>query len=318
MRVMFSLALLVLLFVEIWIGFPINLERAADDPLLSMEKLKSNTAAEKHMEGLHLVESRMGSRDWEMFAESAEGREDSGGWELKNVKVHFYSNDKMEFTVTGKTGKIDSKSKDMLISGGVLTRSINGYRFQTNDLRYIAKERVLRSSDKVRMTAPPDTQGKGMLVEGDQLEAIVDENLMRIKDKVMAKKYLNNGKIFYIKCGIAEFSGKSKSVRFLEQVSVELDKMKMEGPEAQFQYKDDADALQALVLKGGIKISDAEKYATSDTVKFDPAENKFILSGGPRAVQNNDEIRGEQIIFIDGGKKIKVNKLKAHVENLNN
>jgi LPS export ABC transporter protein LptC len=307
-------ALILLLFIEIWLGFPISLERGAEEPVVQNKTASPTT--DKRMEGIHMVESRSGNRDWELFAENAEGTEGESSWELNNVKVLFYSDDKIEFTVAGKQGKIDAKSKDMKITGQVITQSRNGYRFSTNTLSYLNSQRMMKSSDKVYMSGPPDRYGKGMVVEGDWLEAYIDTNTMKILNRVVAKKQLNDGKKFLVHSGTAEFSGKTKAVKFLEQVAIELDSMRMEGPEAQFQYKESADMLQTVMLKGGVKVSDLEKYATSESVKFDPAENRFTLSGNPRVVQDNDEISGEKIEFIDGGKKVKVEKMKARVEKL--
>jgi lipopolysaccharide transport protein LptA len=146
------------------------------------------------------------------------------------------------------------------------------------------------------------------------MEALVDESLMRIKDQVVAMKQVGEGKEFQIKSNSAEFSGKDRTARFSGNVSIDVGSMKMEGPEANFIYRPGADILQSVLVKGGVKVSDLDKYATSDTVKFDPEQNKFTFNGRPRVVQNNDEITGEQIVFVDGGKKVKVEKIRAKME----
>ncbi len=315
LRLIFLGIFFVLLFLEIWLGFPINLEKTTDVSPLSMDR-SSPSSADKHMEGVHYVESRSGNRDWELYAESAEGFEGTGEWDLKNVKVLFYSNDKVEFTVTGANGKIDAKTRDMKVSGNVLTQSQNGYRFQTQAINYSSKERLIKSLDKVKMVGPADTNGKGISVAGDWMEAKVDQNLMSIRHDVVAQKILNDGKVFLVKSGAVEFSGQGRSVHFFEQVSIEMDSMKLEGPEARFQYSESSNFLKNVIVAGGVKISDFDKYATSDVVNFDPGQNRFTLQGKPRVVQNNDEITGDQIVLIDGGKKVKVEKMRARVEKL--
>lgn len=305
----------ILLFLEVWVGFPINLEKTFEQTPLTGD-LSPKSVAEKHMEGVHYVESRSGNRDWELFAESAEGSEGIGEWDLKNVKVLFYAQDIVEFTVTGQVGQIDSKTRDMKISGNVITQSQNGYRFQTQAIKYIAKDRIIRSLDKVKMTAPADTNGQGAQVTGDWLEAFVNQNIMRINQNVIAVKKMNDGKLMSVKSGSAEFVGNGRSVRFLDQVSIEMDSMKLEGPEARFVYDDATEFLKNVQVSGGVKVSDLTKYATSELVNFDPGQNRFTLQGKPRVVQNNDEITGDEIIFIDGGKKVKVEKMKARVEKL--
>src|ERR1035438_7228560 len=100
LRLTFLGIFLILLFIEIWIGFPVSLEKNAESSPLSGD-ITPKSAADKHMEGVHYSESRSGNRDWELFSETAEGSEGSGEWDLKNVRVLFYSSDKVEFTVTG-------------------------------------------------------------------------------------------------------------------------------------------------------------------------------------------------------------------------
>jgi LPS export ABC transporter protein LptC len=296
------------------VGFPIQLENRPDEDSIPQQDLTKVSGAEQKMEGVHLVESRAGDRDWELYAEAAEGYQGQGKWELKNVRVLFYSKEDVQFTVTGNAGTIDTKTKDMNIVGDVKTLSSNGYRFQTSAVSYIARDRILRSKDKVKMVGPPDARGKAIILNGGNMETQIDNSVMMISDNVHAEKALENGKNFVIRSKGAEFSSKSFSARFFNQVSIELDTMKMEGPEANFQYDKGKDFLQSILVKGGVKVSDLDKYATSEQVRFEPLENKFILSGRPRVVQNNDEIQGDQIIFIDGGKKVKVENIRARMD----
>ncbi len=304
------------MFLEILVGFPIHLDTTAEEEQSGAQAgIPTNTGAEQVMQGVHFVESRSGNRDWEMFAEAAEGYQSKGTWELKKVKVLFYSDDVVQFTVTGKTGNIDAKSKDIDIAGSVETKSSNGYLFQTEQLRYQARLRLLTSKDKVHMLGPPDSKGNFINLNGQDMETQVDKKIMSIKQNVVATMTLGDDKKkASVTSGGAEFSGLSFSAKFYDHVAVELDTMKLEGPEAFFQYDQGKDFLQSILLQGGVRATDTDKYATSDTIKFEPLENKFILNGRPRVVQNNDEIQGDQIIFIDGGKKVKVENIRARMD----
>jgi lipopolysaccharide export system protein LptA len=42
-------------------------------------------------------------------------------------------------------------------------------------------------------------------------------------------------------------------------------------------------------------------------------KNEFVFDGRPRVVQDNDELRGDRIVFLDGGKKVKVQNAKLKV-----
>ncbi len=316
------IALLVFLFVEVLIIFPAHLERQEET---TTTKKKQNgvaesieetggKAAEQKMGGVHLVESQSGQRDWELFAKSAEGSEGLGAWKLTKVRVLFYNREKVEFTVTGDKGTIDSKSKDIEITGNVITKSENGYTFRTPSISYSSKTRLILSPEQVLMQGPSDKSGAGIYLKGSKMTVSVDQSKMKIEGTVTAKKPAENGKSFDVQADGAEFSGKSREAKFFGRVRMAYDGMKIEGPEAAFIYSKSADVLQAVNVLGGVKVSDVDKFATSESMSLDLIADKYIFKGRPKVIQNNDELSGEEIIFLDGGKKVKVERVRAKVE----
>lgn len=326
--------LLVLLFVEVLIIFPSRLEtdkevyvpmtkeeraeadRATAARLAEQENRNPNTPmAEQRMQGVHLVESQKGMRDWELISDAAEGSQGAGTWKIKKVQVFFYNKEKVDFTVTGDEGTIDEKSKDLQIVGNVVTKSTNGYVFKTPSISYSSLSRQIVSPEQVVMTGPPDKTGGGLSLVGNRMTVSVDQSKMIIHDDVTARKDLKDGKKFEVSADSAEFSGKDHEARFLGEVRVAYDNMRLEGPEASFLYKTGADILSSVAVKGGVKVSDVDKYATSESVNLDLLSNKYTFRGRPRVIQNNDELSGEEIIFLDGGKRVKVEKVRAKMEN---
>lgn len=311
------LILLSLLFIQVLIGFPISLEHSAEPSEIvhAQEQIEDGKGNREHEMGtIHVVEGREGSRDWELFAEQAEGSENQGTLKVTSVKVHFYSKGRLEFVVTGKTGQVDTKTKDMKIFGDVVTRASNGYLFKADEVDYEASSRILRSPGKVRIFGPEDAQDGDLSMEGGSLEAKVDEGFMTVRPQVVAKRTISGSRSFVIKAGGAKLSRVDSLVEFFDQVVIEIETMRIEGPRARFVYRNKSDLLQSVLFQGGVKVSDIDKYATSDQVRFDPEQNQFVLTGRPRVVQNQDEIVGEQIIFLDGGKRVKVEKMRARVE----
>lgn len=307
-QVIFAL-LLAAIFFQVLIGFPIHLEQSPDPDPIAQEVL-SKPEQSQVMQKVHLVESREGNRDWELFADQATGSEGAGNWELQQVRVQFYSNQKMEFVVTGNRGRIDSATRDLRIEGNVRTKSSNGYTFETSEMDYQAERRFLSSRSKVTVVGPKDEQGGQLHVTGGQLESRVDAEEILIKNGVTARRELGQGRSFSVQSGRLKLSGQNTSAHFTNQVRIEVDSMRIEGPEARFEYRSGTDFLRSVLIRGGVKVSDIDKYATAETVRFDPELNQFVLSGGPRLVQNQDELVGEQITFIDGGKKVKVESKK--------
>lgn len=328
------IALLVVLFVEILIVFPSKLEheneaevRARVEAQQKENKIRAakikrgekieepSSLATQKMQGVHLVESHQGRRDWELFAAAAEGDQGAGAWRLKDVKVLFYKKEKVEFTVTGKSGVIDAKTKDLSVVGDVETRSENGYSFRTPSIFYSSRTRLIESPENVLMQGPKDSSGGGLVLRGRRMRVVVEESKMFIQEKITAQKDEKSGKAFQISADGAEFNGRNHEALFKGAVRVSYDNMNLEGPEASFIYKAGSELLTSIAVRGGVRVSDKEKYATSDTVDLDLLANKYIFKGRPKVIQDNDELMGDEIIFLDGGKKVKVEKVRAKVEN---
>ncbi|MNJ92499.1 Lipopolysaccharide export system protein LptC [compost metagenome] len=327
--------LLIALFVEVLIIFPNKLEHEETEVYVPMtreereiadqkeaeaaaEEAKKNPkslVAEQKMQGVHLVESQKGVRDWELFADAAEGSQGTANWKLKKIRVFFYTLEKVEFTVVGDEGNIDAKSKNLVIRGNVVTKSTNGYVFKTPSISYSSANRQIQSPEAVTMSGPPDKTGGGIVLSGTNMTAYVDSSRMVIHKNVRATKALKENKKFEVTADSAEFSGKNNEARFFGTVRVNYDGMKLEGPEASFLYQAGANVLSTVAVKGGVKVSDADKFATSESVNLDLLANKYVFKGRPRVVQNNDELTGEEIIFLDGGKRVKVENVRAKVEN---
>jgi len=309
--------LMILLFLEIWLGFPTELESVAKEESLLDRPLENNAQSDKHMEGVHFVESKAGSRDWELFAASADGSEQSGEWTLKAVRVLFYSGNSVEYTLVGQTGRIDTLTKDLKITGDVRITSKNGYHFQTQTAHYTARTRLLESDSIVKMTAPVDAPGsveKPLVLHGDQLRLTVGEEKMLIHGHVHAEKILADSRHFGLSSDEVEASGHERNLHFRGHVESSVDALRMQSDEAAVQYDPRSSILQTISILGGVRMSDTNRYATANNIEFRPAENQFVLRGNPRVVQNNDEITGEEIVFLDGGRKVKVQKMKAKLE----
>lgn len=322
--------LMVFLFVEVLIIFPNRLEKnpepeaerrttlskdvLQDSDTPSNEDAGGGVKAEQRMKGVHLVESQKGKRDWELFSESATGSQGKGTWNLKQVRVLFYNMEKIEYTVTGDEGAIDSKTKDLRIRGHVVTKSANGYIFETPSIFYSAYDRRIESPEQVVMRGPRDGNGEGLRLRGSDMLVHVDQSRMLIRGKVTAEKELKDQKKLLVEADSAEFSGKNREARFIGKVSLTYNKMKIEGPEAVFGYSKNADILSTVQVLGGVKVSDVDKFASSDRLDVDVLQNILTFRGKPKIIQNDDELTGDEITFLDGGKRVKVNRVKARVE----
>jgi len=216
--------------------------------------------------------------------------------------------------VIGETGRIDGKSKNMKIAGQVVTRSTNGYVFQTEMVLYHSQKRKITSPARIKMTGPKDEDGAGFVLTGEKMTVVVDESQMTIESNVFAKREMKENKTLTIKSDQATFSGKNNEANFKGSVEIKYGDFVIHGPEAFFAYNPGSHFLNSIQVNGGIKVTGTDKVATSENLNIDLTKNLFRFVGRPKVVQNEDELMGDEILFLDGGKQVKVQKVRARVE----
>lgn len=312
LRVLYFLVFL-FIFIQFIIISPSILETKDEEQILD-ERSQKTSLPEQTMGGVHLVESQKGERDWELFSKTAQGNQTEGNWTLQTVKVLFYSSENMSFTVTGNEGQIESTTKNLKLRGNVKTVSSNGYEFITDSASYMTSKRQILSPDFVKLKGPKDNMGEGMMLTGNYLIANVNENTMKIYKDIKGSKKLNDGKSFDIKSNSVEMKGNQKEIHFIGQVVINYSEMTIRGPFAKFLYSSGDTEMNRLIVEGGVVVDYQDKKATSEILDLDLATNKFVFKGKPKLIQNEDELTGDQIIFLDGGKRVKVEKLKAEMK----
>lgn len=313
-RSYFLLFLLAILFLEVWIGFPIAIEVS---PPNRRELVEDGSEPLTHQKatGVHLVETREGQRDWELNASRASSDRGDGSWDLEEVRVRFYNQRNVEFTVTGARGFFDGKTRDIRIEGRVKTTTANGYAVDTDSILYSAGDRTLESPGLVNIVGAPKFGGRSIRLKGHGLISWVDRRELAIEHRVEASYPLRDRGDVHLNADRVLLKTIDSSAQFDGNVAVKLGEKEIRSPQALFLYGEETDLLQAIQMKGGVKMTDGPRLAESDSVRFDPEANSYILSGGvPRVVQGEDEIKGAEITLLDGGRKIKVKDMKAKVE----
>lgn len=270
-------------------------------------------AVEQKMVGVHLVENSDNAKGWELYADEASGSGDEQ-WILKKVKVEFFNDNESSYVVSGDVGEIDGQTKNMVIRGHVITQSSNGYQFETNDLFYVATEKKLKSENAVRMLGPDDKNGEGFRLDGQGFMIDIIKNKMFIESDIQASKEMN-GKKFNVKSKSAEFSNKNQEALFSGDVVMKFDQSVITAPMAFFKYSEKAQALESILLKDRVTLVDTGKSAVCRELLMNLLEDKMTLSGQPKVQMGTDEIQGDEIIFLEGGKKVKMNKVKIDSKN---
>ena len=306
--------LFVLLVVEIIVIAPKDVDQPPPDEPGETSPQGPDTGVEQLMRGAHLVETREGEKEWELWAETATSYKEKAQWALQTVKTRFFGKDGVHFTVTGERGTVQVQTKDMIVKGSVRIRSSNGYVFKTEEVEYKSEERRLVAPQAVTMWGPKDGDGHSLFLRGQSLEADLNNALMTVHRDVKGEKAFRNDKRLLIRSQRADFSGKSNLARFSGEVVMDFETMRITGPEAVFEYGAEANMVRSVQVSGGVRVSDLDKWATSQRVSVNFDKDKYVFRGNPKVVQNNDELQGEEIVFLDGGRKVEVLKARAKVD----
>lgn len=308
-KILFSL-LLIFILVEVIFIFPQQIEKL-DRESIETADIQKKERVEQKMKGVHLVESQRGARDFELHAEKARGYQQEGDYFLDKVKVQFYNLDANDFTVTGNEGEVDGKTKNIKIKGNVVTKSANGYTFYTDEIFYNFAMRKIISPGKIRMIGPSDDQGDGLKLDGYNMHILVDINEMKIFKDIVANKPMNSNQNLKITSEMATFSGKNKEAHFENNVLLNYGSMLIRGPDCYFIYSGNMKSLERINVKGGVELTDKKRRATSQDLIVDLQKATLRFTGSPKIYQDEDEIAGEEILLLDGGKRLKIQKVKA-------
>ncbi len=310
--------ILFLIFIQILILNPTEISSVHQElktaeqiqSLANSQKKNSNQkSVEQQMKGVHLVENSNRMKGWELFAEEANGSADSQ-WVLKKVKIDFFAEDQSSYTVTGDVGEIDGATKNILIRGQVITTSTNGYSFKTNDLRFFAENKTLKSDDSVTMNGPADQTGSGFELNGVGFVIDLIKNKMSILSSVQAHKIIKT-KIFDLDSDSAIFSNKNQEGQFIGQVHLKYDKSILTAPEAFFKYSSNNKQLKTILLKDNVTMKESDRTGSCRELEMDLELDQMTLRGSPKVQMQDDEITGNEIVFTDGGQKVKINNVKV-------
>ncbi|HMN67427.1 MAG TPA: LPS export ABC transporter periplasmic protein LptC [Bdellovibrionales bacterium] len=309
-----SVALLLLLIQVVLIAPSQIRDAETKAALIPTPSLSQNDAVDQSLQGMHMIETHEGKKEWEIWADQAVSLKAKELLRLQAVKSIFFSESGVTFNTTGNKGTVQVKSKNLRIEGDVVMKSSNGYVFRTPDMDYYSDKRVIETDSPVEMIGPKDMKGRSLHLKGSGMFASLEKGSMEVLRDVRAELGLDQGRKAQIKSHRSLFNGKNRTAKFMGDVVLDMDSMRITGPEAQFLYDPKNDTLKTVVFSGGARVSDMDKWATAQRVSVDFETNRFVFRGNPRVVQNNDELRGEEIVFLDGGKRVQVSRARAKVD----
>lgn len=280
---------------------------------------------EQKMRNLKLVEADSRGKQWELNADVATRKKGQSEWLVETVRIRFFGTNGVVFYVTGDragliqpnhaaTSPSQATPGQMWIQGNVRTVSSNGYKFRSESLNYSQVSRHLWSEVPVQMESPPEKDGSVLQLKGERMKANLVSNEMSLEGDVFGTRQQKNGTArdkMNISSEKAFFSAASRSARFSENVMMEYLRMQVRGPEARFVFSQGQDQLESIFVTGGVRLSDAKRVSSSGTLHLLVAEERITLQGSPRVLQGQDELIGDEIVFLKGGKQVQVLNAKA-------
>jgi len=133
---------------------------------------------------VHMIETRAGSRLWELRADHAEVHEREGytvlSRESRPVEVMLYAR-QGQLVCTANRATIDLRTKNVLLEGGVFARSDQGTEVRTESLRWDAAARRLHTDQAVTVSRG------GWVSQGRGLEAETDLDQVRIFQNITSR-----------------------------------------------------------------------------------------------------------------------------------
>lgn len=277
-------------------------ETTQNEPGTEKKELEAQT-----IQNFHIVDTKGQTKELDLWALEANKPMGSTEWKMEDVKAQFYS-ENASYTVTGKTGTVDELKKTMVIEGQVKLNSTNGYIFYTEKLSYDPVQRKIISNDKVSLEGPPEEKQGRMYMEGVGLLVDMTTNMMIMQSDVKGFKTMSDNRLMNISSQKGEFSGKRKSVAFKNNVVIKVDKMRVRGNYAIFQYKDGK--LDTLFMDGGIHMQDEDKTGSSGEAIVYFNEDKYIFRKKPFVTQKENELIGDEITVFNRGQRVQVKNAK--------
>jgi len=121
--------------------------------------------AEVEIDRVNYTETKNGKTVWRLEAESAKYLRKEKLAIFNDVMVTFYAADGGLYTLKGREGRFWEDIGDIEIRGNVEAITEDGYKLNTDSLRYIASTEVIMTDDAVRLDGPKvSIDGVGLFI----------------------------------------------------------------------------------------------------------------------------------------------------------
>ena len=123
-----------------------------------------------------------GNKEWALEAQSAQVFNEENKIVLKKLDVIFYSAKGEGFTLVADQGELYTDSKDVAVSGNVVTTTDQGFQIESDSLKYSSQDRTISTTDKVTL------RGNNMVMKGTGMIIDVEKETLRLLEEVKASE----------------------------------------------------------------------------------------------------------------------------------
>ncbi len=274
-----------------------------------------NKASEQaqFLKNIVLYESNTSEKNWTLRAVEASANEKWLQWDLDDVSIKFYNQSSKTLDVTGDKASVDYENKKINMSKNVKAETASGYQLETPTVSYDTESKTLTAPELVELKGRSKDH-RSIKLTGGSMKVLMENSTVQILGKLIASSFSNTGEKVEFSSRRGELYTDKQTIKLLDEVVIKYMDKKITGPEAIIEYDEDSPSLiSKLIINGGATVLDFEKQASSENLEVDFKERKFVFRGSPQIKQGKDTITGEEIVFLDNGKKVVINNLKANV-----
>lgn len=123
-----------------------------------------------------------GFKEWALDAQSAQVFESEKKVALKKLEVIFFSAEEKGFTLVADQGELYTDSKDVIVSGNVVTTTDQGFQIESDSLKYSSQDRTISTTDRVTL------RGNNMVMKGKGMVIDVDKETLNLLEEVKASE----------------------------------------------------------------------------------------------------------------------------------
>lgn len=274
----------------------------------------SESAPSIEADTLKYTESEGGKTLYEIESGQARFFKDESRTEFSDIRVKFIYQEKYEIIVSGKSGVLNTDTKDIIITDNVEIRAATDYVLTTNSLLYNADRNEISTDDVITVTGPKaDFSGKGLSFSMDTEELVI---LSDIKTTLIAEGssapsfggkepgFTEGGGMsapVYITSSRFIASGKGGYFRYVGGAVATYKDARLTAS-AITVYMNSVggklDKINRIAADGGARLTQATIKATAGLMTFDYTKNVLTLERNPVIWRGDDMVKGDKILYL--------------------